>query len=196
MMAEFSNIINRHIDHKQSECPCQIRTVCAGEKINIAEMLKDLGFTSEFLGSQGYMRLMHPSLFIDFLVPDQGSGHDKPYDLSALGINAQRLRFMELLAEETIPVKFYDIDITIPHPVMFALHKLLICERRTGAHKKDKALRDKQVAIQILNSMIKAKEIAPIRGLFRSFHKNRQKEIIKVLESEKEIAIIDVLKEE
>lgn len=165
------------------------------DKIDVYELVKDLGFEEEYFGREGYIKLIHAYLTLEFLVPQKGGGDDKPHKLSKLGINAQPLPLLDILTMETITVKFDEIEIILPHPVIFSLHKLAICRRRTGPEKEEKAEKDKKVAIQILTSFIEAKEIAPIKGLFRALHKNRQKEIIKTLEEEEEYPILEVLNE-
>jgi len=62
-------------------------------KTDVAAILKDLGFIVGFTGSQGYIRLEHPQLIVEFLVPEKGRGSDKPYSLPQLGLNAQSLRY-------------------------------------------------------------------------------------------------------
>ena len=57
-------------------------------KTDVVELLKDLGFIVGFSGSKGYIRLEHPELVVEFLVPERGRGSDKPYTLSQLGLNA------------------------------------------------------------------------------------------------------------
>ena len=66
-------------------------------QVDVAELIKDLGFIVGFTGSKGYIRLEHPQLIIEFLVPERGKGSDKPYSLPQLGLNAQALRFVEFL---------------------------------------------------------------------------------------------------
>lgn len=46
--------------------PRAIRT-----KTDVAELLKDIGFVVGFTGSQGYIRLEHPQLIVEFLVPEK-----------------------------------------------------------------------------------------------------------------------------
>jgi len=160
------------------------------DKIDVAELLKDLGFMQDFFGDAGYIKLIHTDLILEFLVPERGKGSDKPYELAGLGINAQRLRFLDMLTKDTVKGEIEGINIILPHPVSFALHKLLICKRRIGPNKKEKSSKDMNIAIQILNELIKNKDIAPIKGIFKSLHKNWQREIIKVLEAEEEIDIL------
>ena len=54
-------------------------------KTDVAKLLMDLGFVVGFTGSQGYIRLEHPELIVEFLVPEKGRGTDKPYALPQVG---------------------------------------------------------------------------------------------------------------
>jgi nucleotidyltransferase-like protein len=166
------------------------------EKVDVCELLEGLGFETDFVGSEGYIRLVHPDLVLEFLVPQKGGESRKPYKLPKLGINAQSLPFMNLLTEETIQAEIGEIKVVLPHPVNFALHKLLISTRRSGANKEEKSAKDIQISREILVALIDAKEIVPIKGIFNSFHKNWKKIILSVLKEKDEIEIINVLKDE
>jgi len=76
---------------------------------DVAELLKDLGFVVGFAGSQGYIRLEHPELIVEFLVPERGRPTDKPFALPQLGLNAQSLRFLDCLAQNTITTKAQEV---------------------------------------------------------------------------------------
>jgi len=161
-------------------------------KVDVAELLKDLGFVVGFTGSKGYIRLEHPQLIVEFLVPERGRGSDKPYSLPQLGLNAQALRFVEFLSQDTITSKVGSIKVTLPHPANFALHKLLVMGRRS---KADKQAKDKNAAIKILNALIDSEQSNTIRNAFQAMPKRWQgmvkkqltditeKEILKVLET-------------
>jgi len=106
---------------------------------DVPALLEDLGFVTDFHRG-GYIRLVHPELIVEFLVPEHGRGTDRPVRLPRLGINAQALRFMGVLEEHTITATLEGIQVRMPHPAAFALHKLLIAPRRkghTGKHAKD-----------------------------------------------------------
>ncbi len=64
----MSSLTTRDLDLLISE-PSSFHT-----KVDVSELLKDLGFVVGFTGSQGYMRLEHPELIIEFLVPEKGKG--------------------------------------------------------------------------------------------------------------------------
>lgn len=164
--------------------PVKIKTT-----VDIAELLKDLGFVIGFKGSQGYIKLEHPDLVIEFLVPEKGKGLDKPYPLKQLGLNAQTLRFLDFLAQNTIHIKVEGISITMPHPANFAIHKLIILQRRGNP---EKVLKDKESAIKILKALIEKGEEDLVRDIFSSMPKKWQKKVEKVIEKFVEKEILDV----
>lgn len=168
--------------------PTMIKT-----NVDIPELLEDLGFIINFKGSKGYIRLEHPELIIEFLIPEKGKGQDKPYTISQLGLNAQPLRFLNMLTENIINVKIDDFMIKLPHPASFSLHKLIISSRRA---KKEKSDRDRIAAIEILKALIKKGEITTINNTLNSMHVKWKKTIVKVLEEEKEYKIIEILTSE
>jgi hypothetical protein len=159
-------------------------------KADVAALLKDLGFIVGFTGSQGYIRLEHPQLIIEFLVPEKGSGSDEPYSLPQLGLNAQSLRFMEFLSLNTITSNVGPVKITLPHPANFALHKLLVMTRRHDQAKKEK---DKAAAIKILNALIDKGLDGPIKETFEAMPKRWQTKIKNQLTDITEKKISDIL---
>lgn len=157
--------------------------------VDVAELLKDLGFVTGFTGSQGYIRLEHPELIVEFLVPEKGRGTEKPYKLPQLGLNAQALRFLDFLGGNTITAEVEGIKLTLPHPANFGLHKLLVAGKRPG---KEKAVKDMQDAARILKALVEKGETAFIKQIFNSMPqrwRNRIKKSIKDL-PEKELSII------
>lgn len=157
--------------------------------VNIPELLKDLGFVTIFKGDEGYIKLDHPDLILEFLVPERGKGIDKPFPLSKLGINATALRFLNLLAENTIKVKVEDFSIILPHPANFALHKLIISQRRS---REEKAIKDRNTAIEVLKALIKKGDMVIIQKVFNSVPQKWQKKIMKGLEKAREKEILEV----
>lgn len=154
-------------------------------KINadIPNLLKDLGFIINFKGSEGYIQLEHSDLIIEFLVPEKGRGSDKPYRLPQFGLNAQPLRFLDLLMQDKIKVKIEGIEVNLPHPANFALHKLIIFQRRA---EEEKIIKDRNAAIELLRALIRKGEAAAIRRILHSMIPKWQKKILKGLENAKE----------
>lgn len=141
-------------------------------------------------GSKGYIKLEHPDLLLEFLVLEKGRGTDRPFPLPKLGVNAVALRFLSFLSSNTIKVKVEDFYVTMPHPANFALHKLIIFQRRL---KKDKAVKDRNIAIEVLKSLIDKGETSIIRQVFSSIPKKWQARVIKGLNKSEDKDILAVL---
>lgn len=167
------------------DAPSRIR-----HNVNIPEILKDLGFVTIYRGSKGYIKLDHPELILEFLVPEKGKGTDKPVPLPMLGVNAVALRFLNFLSSNTIKVKVEDFFVILPHPVNFALHKLIIFQRRL---KEEKAIKDRSTAIEILRALINKGDKAILKQVFNSMLPKWQKRVIRGLEEVKEKAILSLL---
>ena len=165
--------------------PAKIR-----KTVNVPELLSDLGFVIIYKGNKGYIKLEHPDLLLEFLVLEKGRGIDKPFPLPKLGINAVALRFLSFLSANTIKVKVEDFYITLPHPANFALHKLIIFQRRL---KQDKAVKDRNIAIEILKSLIEKGESSIIKEVFESIPKKWRARVIRGLNKSEEKDILAVL---
>lgn len=148
------------------------------KKINVPDLLKDLGFIEGFRGDEGYMFLQHPELMIEFLVPERGRGSAGATDLPELGMNAQPLRFLDVALEKTIRLSFSDVLVTVPHPAAFAIHKLLVAPRRKNAAKRQK---DIDTALAILDLIEKKHEISEVQAVTARFPKSWKKTVVKAL---------------
>jgi hypothetical protein len=158
-------------------------------KVDITELLKDLGFIVDF-HIKGYIRLLHPELIIEFLVPKKGKGLDKPYPLPQLGVNAQSLRFLDFLVENSMKFKINNLILNLPHPAAFALHKLIISSRR---HKEDKRIKEREEAIRILNYLVSKGEKEKIKELFDSMPKKWRAKVFRVLETSEQRDLINMI---
>jgi hypothetical protein len=158
--------------------------------VDVPGLLKDLGFVIGYRGTQGYMKLEHPDLVVEFLSPEKGRGTDKPVSLPQLKVNATALRFLNFLAEDTVKVKVADFHVFLPHPANFALHKLMISQRRQN---EDKAAKDRIMALEILNALMRKGEAGKIKTVFGSVPSKWQKKILGVLVRGKEKEILEIL---
>ena len=133
----------------------------------IPEILGDLGFVVEHsLG--GYTRLVHPLMTIDFIVPERGRGRTAPVKVAGLGVNASALRFMDFLVEGALVFETEGIAIKMPDPLRYGLHKLIISERRAN---KDKAEKDRRLAVDVLRALVDYGKGKSIREIFDSLPK-------------------------
>jgi hypothetical protein len=84
---------------------------------------------------------------VEFLMPAQKT--EEVRDLPALGVSAQALRHLDFLLEDPIPaVSLYrsGVLVQIPRPERYAIHKLIVAERRQGGRDVAKARKDRAQA--------------------------------------------------
>lgn len=80
---------------------------------------------------------------VEFLTPAFGDERVKP--LPALGVSAQALNYLNFLIAEPIPaIALYrsGVLVQIPRPERFAIHKLIVADRRKGGPDQFKARKD------------------------------------------------------
>lgn len=158
-------------------------------KVDLHELLRDLGFVINFKGDAGWITLQHPDLILEFLVPERGRASSKPTAVPALGVNAQSLRFLDLLAVNPIRVQFHGVSVQVPHPASFALHKLIIAPRR----QSDKADRDRAQAVQVLQALVASGEADSIRERFLALPARWQKSVRTSLTRLKEDSLLQAI---
>lgn len=105
------------------------RKIKIKEEVDLPKLFEDLGFIEDYKYPQGYVQLVHPELIMEFLVAEKGKGSDEPYPLPFLSMNAQRLRFIDLLEQNIISIHINGIEVKVPHPINFGFHKLIISSR-------------------------------------------------------------------
>jgi len=142
--------------------------------VDLEEILRPLGFEVEFFG-KGYMKLESEELSIEFLAPEFGRSHEKPLPLPALKLNAQPLRHLDLLWRNPITVKTANISLKLPHPVDYALQKLVIVGKRKKAEKAEK---DRQSAFAVLDAVIENDELAELKRAIKNLSKKDMKTVV------------------
>jgi hypothetical protein len=88
---------------------------------------------------------------VEFLTPAFGAETVKP--LPALGVSAQGLNYLNYLIAEPIPaVALYrsGVLIQIPRPEKFAVHKLIVADRRRDGPDQAKARKDRAQAAHLI----------------------------------------------
>lgn len=143
-------------------------------EVHVAELLKDLGFITEFHGD-GSVSLSHPELIIDFLVAERGRGAEKPYFVKSLGVKAQPLRFMSLLSDDTIKVRSGGLDLVLPHPINYAFQKLIISGRRAY---EEKAVKDRLQAVEVPREVVSRGDGGKARAKFHKLPAGWRKAVL------------------
>jgi hypothetical protein len=161
-------------------------------KVDLTELLKDLGFVVDYKGEEGYIVFQHPEVILEFLVPEKGRGRKKPYDFPDLGINAQSLRFLDLLSKNTIRISLDGLWVIVPHPANYAIHKLIVSARRKEKAKSEK---DRDQAVVLLYSLMDEGDELSIKTFFQSISQKMQRTVMSILSSLEEKRIIEILRD-
>lgn len=99
-------------------------------------------------------RQNHGQALVEFLTPAFGDERVKP--LPALGVSAQALNYLNFLLAEPIPaVALYrsGILVQVPRPERFAIHKLIVADRRLGGPNQAKARKDRGQAAFLIAAL-------------------------------------------
>jgi len=149
-------------------------------KVDVSELLSELGFIEEFGLLGGHSKFIHPDLEVEFVFPEKGRGKEGPYKIKEININAQGLRFVQMLQEHTIQIPYNDFKVTVPEPGAFMLHKFHISRRRT---KKGKREKDIETAIELGEFLLTMNsQVSKIKMIFDDLPAKWQKEILKIIQ--------------
>jgi predicted nucleotidyltransferase len=125
------------------------------QKVDLANELKKLGFIEEHSCLSNKSKFCSPEYALEFLTSRVGRESNKGKLIKNLNIIAEPLRFMNLAEENSIKINYEDIEVNVPDPVIFVIHKLLIIDRRKIESKKRK---DIDTVIQLGNFLFKEKK--------------------------------------
>lgn len=94
-------------------------------------------------------------ILVEFLMPAQGE--EGVRELPALGVSARALRHLDYLLEDPIPaVSLYrsGVLVRIPRPERYAMHKLIVAERRHDGPDSLKASKDRAQADFLIAALV------------------------------------------
>jgi hypothetical protein len=154
------------------------------KKIDLSSVLAKLGFDETFSTSAGYRKYVHPDLEIEFLVTEVGRATDKPFHVKILNINAQRLRYLNILQKDPIIIDVNDIKVTVANPSAFVINKLITSTRRKNKQKREK---DLTTAIELREYLLYNKYQNRIRLIFNGLHPRIKKKIMQIIKIKSEI---------
>jgi len=146
--------------------------------LNLSETLKDLGFFEKF-SNDGWVTFHKPEFDVEFLWPRLGPQSDEPKSVPELGINARPLRHMSDLTRQTIQCSFHGIEVILPHPVVYGIHKLIVSTHRTKDFKRDN---DRQQAEMVLTTLSDPKDKTFFDQIYARLSKKEKKAVAEAVE--------------
>lgn len=160
------------------------------KKLNIAEILGQVGFEEVYSTPKGFIKYVHPDLEIEFLISEIGRGSNNPYPLNHLHTNAQRLRYLDILEKYPLEIDFHEIIITVPQPAAFVINKFIISQRRKDKAKSEKDINTaKEIGEYILNDEYQK---ILLKEIYEDLNEKLQNKLIKIIKSHS-ISIHDYL---
>jgi len=145
------------------------------KEVDVPQLLSQMGFETVVSYPSGYKKFIHPDLTVEFLIPELGRGADGVYEIKHLNINAQPLRFLNILQDYVTEINFKGISVKVPEPAAYALHKFIIARRRV---KREKAQKDLLAAKEIAEFLIQNDDQKKkLRNIYLSFPKKWQDKI-------------------
>lgn len=107
--------------------------------VNIIYLAKEKGYLVEHDVMTKATKLISPDLMeIEFLISQQGSGVT-PVIPTNLGVMAQALRHLNVLRDNTVVAELLDMQIHVPCPEAYVIHKMVISGSRGKKAEKDRA---------------------------------------------------------
>jgi len=106
------------------------------DKVNLYEIFEKNDYISD-ISREGIVVFRKDNFEVEFLTRQYGVPKS-PVKSEALGIMVESLGDMTIIVTNTIIVNYYKINVKIPDPVAFMLHKILINSKRGEKKEKDK----------------------------------------------------------
>jgi len=152
--------------------------------VDVSLIFEELGFDRKVSLLDGYEKYVHPDLEVEFLTPERGRGRGKPYTIDKLHINAQGLRYLDLIQSHTMKASYNGISINVPEPTAYVLHKFIVSDRRKKPFKREK---DIETARQLGEYLLdQESQRNKMREIYLSMPEKWKKDLIKIVKGTSE----------
>ena len=108
------------------------------KQVDLFQIFKNRGFVPQIHYESGFTNFIHRDLTFEFLTDAGAKPDEKQLRFKDLNIVAQELHFMNIPLSHYMTVRYRDITLNIPEPEAFAIHKLIISQRRGNQNKRKK----------------------------------------------------------
>ncbi len=155
--------------------PPKIKNTC-----DVSKILDKLGFEMVMSVMGEFSKFIHPELEVEFIIPEFGKGRNTGYSISALGISAQPLRYMNIFFDFKLIIQYNNMSLCVPEPAAFVLMKFLISKKRKD---KTKIQKDISTATQLSDYLLKIPEqIKLFQDVYKSMPKGWKKNLKQILQ--------------
>lgn len=152
--------------------------------VDVSVIFDELGFDRKVSLLEGYEKYVHPDLEVEFLTPERGRGKSKPYTIDKLHVNAQGLRYLDLIQNHTIKTSYKGVSINVPEPSVYVLHKFIVSDRRKKQFKREKDIESaRQLGEYLLEQNKQRKRMLEI---YRSMPEKWRRDLLKIVKDASE----------
>lgn len=98
------------------------------KKLNMINILEKLDYCWYQKLDSEVDKFQKADFEIEFLTETKSKGLEKKYYFENIGINAKTIKYLNLLSENKIKLSINDFQVSVPPPLNYSLHKLLIAQ--------------------------------------------------------------------
>lgn len=144
-------------------------------------LMKRMGFAPTLNRSNDFIVYDHPDLRVEFLASELGRNFDHAREIRRLNIKAEALRHLNILAEHPRTIAYDGMEIRVPQPAIFALHKLIVCGRPP---KKEKEKKELEAAFALFDCLFpRPEELERMKAILKTLPKASLHSIQRVAEN-------------
>ncbi|NLW32966.1 MAG: hypothetical protein GXY77_16105 [Fibrobacter sp.] len=145
------------------------------EAVDVSAIMEQAGFTIEFDRLSGLSKFIHEDFNFEFLTEAGAKNDETVFKFKNLNVITQELRFMGIPLTYNFAYHFRDIIIRLPEPEAFALHKLIVSQRRKKMDKREKDIAAAQGLFEFFEG--KRKHIKRLHQIYQELPKGWQNKI-------------------
>ena len=109
-------------------------------------------------------------------MPEIGKPVDGVVTLENFGITAQPLRWLDILEKDYLTTDYKGIPVNVPHPARFAIHKLIISQRRRSRKGiSPKVEKDITHALRVVRMLSELKEADKLTDVVKTMSAKQKK---------------------
>ncbi|WP_457642002.1 GSU2403 family nucleotidyltransferase fold protein [Persephonella sp.] len=149
-------------------------------KLNLQEILEDLGFFPEIertMTGYSYSTFKGENIDIEFIIEEPAGYKGKILKLDNLNIDATPLPFVGDLLEDIIYAKVEGVEVPLPSPEKFHIHKWIIAQRRQNIPKKQNDLLQGLEILKIADTNKLNELTQKLKGKRKKLYEKSQREV-------------------
>lgn len=153
------------------------------KKMSLAKIAEENGYLVDHDVLSGSTKIYTPDLMeIEFLIEQKGVGTE-PVLKTNLGVTAQALRHLGILKSNSITINMFNMEISLPSPEAYVIHKIIINEQRGKKSEKD---------LQAINGLWPFLDQEKVQKLVESLSKKEKSIVEKHIRNREEKVYVDV----